>query len=103
MEKARRRGSREWADIVSEQERSGLSAIGFCKERSIGPASFYQWRRRIRDAGAGPDAGVVAKGSFIDMGQVGESDVTASVGASPWIVTLDLGGGLKLTLQRGRD
>lgn len=101
MERSKRRSPGQWAEIVGEQERSGRSVRDFCEGRSIGLASFYQWRRRVRDTGPGSDVGVGAKGSFIDMGQIGSSGDSASAGGRSLVVTLDLGEGATLTVRRG--
>jgi hypothetical protein len=38
----------QWREQVAEQERSGLSAKQFCKERGLKECSFYAWRKRLR-------------------------------------------------------
>ena len=101
MERRKIRSRRQWAEIIGEQERSGLSAKDFCLGKSIGLANFYQWRRRARDEVSGAEGKMYASESFIDMGQIGSAGVAASNGVNPWVVTLDLGEGFKLTLERG--
>jgi len=127
MEQRKTRSRMEWLDIVGQQEESGLSARAFCQARAVGLASFYQWRRRLRDEvpvaagktdaasgnnGAGktksaggiepsePSGETESPGVFIDMGQVASSGVEPATGGGRWVVTLDLGEGLKLTLRR---
>ena len=41
-----------WAEIVRRQAGSGLSVAAFCRRSHIAQASFYAWRRKLRDAGA---------------------------------------------------
>jgi transposase len=41
----------QWREWVAEQERSGLSARRFCKERGLSESSFYAWRKRLREQG----------------------------------------------------
>ena len=101
MGRQKRRSRGQWEEIIVEQQRSGLSARDYCEAKSIGPASFYQWRRRLGDAVFGAEGGIDSRGSFIDMGQIGSSGVSGATGVSAWVVTLDLGEGLKLTLERG--
>ena len=101
MGRRQRRSQRQWEKIIGEQERSGLSARAYCKAESIGTASFYQWRRRLGDAVSGVKGGTDSRESFLDMGPIGSSGVSAATGVSPWVVTLDLGEGFKLTLKRG--
>ena len=44
----------EWLERIERQARSGLTGAKFCEQESIGPASFYQWKRKLaRDT---PDA-----------------------------------------------
>ena len=102
MERIGRRSWDEWKGIVAEHKQSGLSARAFCKERSIGLASFYQWRKRIEGGKANTGKGAKKREPFIDMGNIDASDESANAETSPWIVTLELGGGMKLTLEAGR-
>ena len=37
-----------WREVIREQEASGLSIAAFCRQRGIGPASFYSWRTKLR-------------------------------------------------------
>ena len=39
----------EWAQRISEQQRSGISVKQFCKEHGLTEYSFYAWRRRLRE------------------------------------------------------
>src|SRR6476646_7325516 len=41
----------QWRERISEQERSGLSIKQFCTERGLTLWSFYDWRKRLREAG----------------------------------------------------
>jgi hypothetical protein len=38
-----------WRDAVAEWRKSGLSVRAFCSGRSLHEASFYGWRRTLRD------------------------------------------------------
>jgi hypothetical protein len=40
-----------WRERITEQGRSGLAVKEFCKERGISAWSFYDWRKRLREAG----------------------------------------------------
>lgn len=40
-----------WRERITEQGRSGLPVKEFCKERGISVWSFYDWRKRLREAG----------------------------------------------------
>jgi hypothetical protein len=49
-EKARAR-TELWRERITEQGRSGVSVKEFCKEQGISAWSFYDWRKRLREAG----------------------------------------------------
>lgn len=102
MERIKRRNKAQWVDIIAEQEKSGMSAKVFCSERSIGLASFYQWRRRISNDEL--DASPEKRGEkFIEMGRFETSEQSPMTDAtSRWTVTLELGGGMRLKLETGR-
>jgi hypothetical protein len=101
MERSKRKGLREWERIVGEQEKSGLNAAEFCRRSSIGLAGFYKWRKRIGDSRSRQVSMVDSAETFVDMGRIGIAGVPATPGSSPWIVSLDFGDDIKLTLRRG--
>jgi transposase-like protein len=39
----------QWRTIISEQPASGLSIAAYCRQRRVPEASFYAWRRKLRD------------------------------------------------------
>lgn len=41
----------QWRERIAEQQRSGLSIKQFCTERGLTLWSFYDWRKRLREAG----------------------------------------------------
>jgi transposase len=41
----------QWRGIVGRQAKSGLSIREFCAKEEISQASFYAWRRRLRQEG----------------------------------------------------
>ncbi|MBU0717257.1 MAG: hypothetical protein KJ749_03335 [Planctomycetes bacterium] len=41
-----------WRGILLRQAGSGLSVAAFCRQSRIPPASFYVWRRKLREAAA---------------------------------------------------
>ena len=41
--------SEQWRRIISEQPASGTSIAAFCRQRRISEASFFAWRRKLRD------------------------------------------------------
>ena len=38
-----------WRQAVERQTRSGISIAAFCEAEGVSTASFYAWRRRLRD------------------------------------------------------
>ena len=48
MERQKRQSSKYWEEILAEQATSGLTAIGFCRERAITPSSFFSANKRQR-------------------------------------------------------
>lgn len=42
--------SSRWRGIIQQQQASGLSVAAFCRRAKLPPASFYTWRRKLRDA-----------------------------------------------------
>lgn len=39
----------EWAERISEQQRSGISVKQFCKDHGLTEYSFYSWRKRVQE------------------------------------------------------
>ena len=72
----------------------------FCEAESIGKASFYQWRRRLRETPATNRIEVRREG-FIEVGQLGPAVTEQTGDGIPWQIALELGGGVTLTLRRG--
>jgi len=40
---------KRWSRLIQQHEQSDLTISDFCDLHEISTASFYQWRRRIRD------------------------------------------------------
>lgn len=98
----RRRGRGEWERIVRAQEESGLSVRAFCLRESVGTASFYTWRRRIRATASGSASeGRALRESFIDLGRIGSGLRASGEMARSFEVRVDFGEGFTLTVRRG--
>ena len=41
---------RRWKQRFREFERSGLTVVEFCQQLDVSTASFYLWKRKLRDA-----------------------------------------------------
>jgi transposase-like protein len=43
-----RSARKAWAERIERFEHAGQTVAEFCSDEGVSPASFYQWRRRIR-------------------------------------------------------
>ncbi len=74
---------RWWQRLILSYDSSGLSIAAFCQQRDVSTASFYAWRRRLReDATPTP-----AASSFIAV------ELTPSLGQP---IEVHLPGGVRL-------
>lgn len=49
MAKRSRTATRQaWADRIDRFEQAGQTVAQFCAAEGVSPASFYQWRRKLR-------------------------------------------------------
>lgn len=89
-----RRSSTEWLALVEAHQQSGLSSAQFCDQNNISYASFYKWKKRysFSEPNTAPQQ---QEGDFIDL-----SSITSTPGL--WNITLSLGDGIELTLNRSR-
>jgi len=39
--------TKHWQNIFEQQQSSGLSIIGFCRENKVNVSTFYGWRKRL--------------------------------------------------------
>lgn len=46
-----RRSASEWAQIVAEWKRSGLSGVTFAEEHDLCAASLYTWAKKLQQRG----------------------------------------------------
>jgi transposase len=51
VEDRARAKAEQWREHIAEQQSSGLSIKQFCKERGLTLWTFYDWRKRLREAG----------------------------------------------------
>jgi transposase len=56
-----------WSKLIAEQEASGKAVAPFCRERGLGEATFYQWRKRLRGSETVRFAVLEAKGETADL------------------------------------
>lgn len=43
----------KWSAHINRQTESGLSQAAYCRRHDLHPASFSQWKRRLREDGPG--------------------------------------------------
>ena len=94
---APRRSAEQWQVLINQWQHSDQSAKQFCKEQSLGYASFCQWRKRLAKADdqALTTERSASEPSFIDLASLGASQ------PGGWHIVLSLGGGVELTLSQG--
>lgn len=100
MEQTRRqrRSAGAWQAVLARFSESGLTVAAFCEREGINPASFYQWRSKLGDAGKpakspAPISEPLTTAGFVDLG-------TLTARGSRFELHLDLGGGVTLRLAR---
>jgi transposase-like protein len=38
---------KKWAELIRQQQQSGLSVTAFCRNRGFSDQTFYNWRKRL--------------------------------------------------------
>jgi hypothetical protein len=94
----RRRSADAWRELVSRQERSGLSVQAFCRREGISAWSLYSWRSRLgstaeTESTEGRSIESTPPEGFIELGALRSSQSRCEI-------RLDLGGGVVLHLVR---
>jgi ribosomal protein L35AE/L33A len=87
-----RRGEVFWQKMVELHSASGLSAVAFCKERSLKRGTFLRWRKRFRVE----DRNKV----FIELRKVGSSLGTKGQSAG---IEIRVGNDIQITVRSGSD
>jgi transposase-like protein len=54
MSQARRANGDKGQQLIDDQRTSGDTVAAFCRDRQIGQASFFAWRRRLSSGQASP-------------------------------------------------
>jgi hypothetical protein len=44
---AGRNSEKKWAELIRQQQESGVSVSVFCRERGFSDQAFYYWRKRL--------------------------------------------------------
>jgi transposase-like protein len=54
MEQQKEEERIRWRELLSEQQESGKSIAGFCRDHGLPVWQFYEWKKRLRSAEAEP-------------------------------------------------
>jgi hypothetical protein len=88
------------------QELSGLGVAEYCRRHDVRPATFYGWRRLVREGGrACTEGGAV---SFTEVVRVGASGMPPWPGSpalvgTPWAAEVALASGTVVRVGAGAD
>lgn len=81
MAKQTRASRREyWQQILQRQQASGLSIQRFCQQESLATATFFEWKRKFRQASCAPEASVAAAVHFAAVRVVPEASAAMPAG-----------------------
>jgi hypothetical protein len=81
MAKQTRASRREyWQQTIQRQQASGLSIQRFCRREHLATATFFQWKRRFRQASPGPEASEAAAVNFAAVRIVPEASAATPTG-----------------------
>jgi len=58
----------EWREIFRQQQASGLPVTAFCRRQRVPQASFFAWRRKLREAGSFAEVKVAPEPAFRGRG-----------------------------------
>lgn len=86
--KHKRYTAQQWANLINEQQASGVPVDVFCVRKGVGTSTFTKWRRRLLDDADPSSHRPVDKGrGFVE-----------AVPPSNAVVSLVLAGGVRLEL-----
>ena len=89
---------RQWQERVTRFATSDLNVAEFCQQEGVGTASFYQWRRRLRDSLATADAPATHTPRFLPLVLAGAPPLAGSLG--PVALELELPNQVRLRIAR---
>lgn len=69
-----------WQQIIERQQASGLSIHRFCQQESLATATFFEWKRKFRQASPAPEAPAAAAVNFATVRVVPEASAAMPVG-----------------------
>lgn len=83
-----------WRGVIESQAESGLSVAEFCRRHDVSPASFYAWRKRLREENAASRHGK-STGAFTALRVVDDAAVSDDAGGG---ASIEFPGGAVLRL-----
>jgi len=87
-----------WRELLERQAHSGLSISGFCAQEGVHVSSFYEWRRKLKEATPTHGVGTELSTGFVrvdvELGQSTDADSG---------VNIALAGGASIRLMKGFD
>ena len=89
--------SERWRRIILRQQRSGLSIAEYCRRHEVPPASFFAWKRRLRQ-----EAVLAPLPAFVPV-RATPAEPPSSLQPVHGAIELRLGRGRRLLLCPGFD
>ncbi len=81
-----------WREVLRKQRASGLTVAAFCRRSRIPQASFYVWRRKLREAAA-----------FTEVRVTSDHELTRGELPARGALELVLPGGRSIVVRPGFD
>jgi hypothetical protein len=104
MNQARRATREKWRQIILSQRGSDQTVAAYCRERGIGQASFFAWKRRLRAAsGTTGFVEVKAAADTVPADADGEDEKGFAAEGQAWAIEVCVRGGRLLRVRRGVD
>ena len=88
--------SQVWADRLDRFEHAGTTVASFCQAEGVSLASYYYWRRKIRDAQAAAPAKPAATFLPVTLGPLGRPQPSPR---HTTVMAVDLPGGIHVRLE----
>lgn len=90
MAKQTRASRREyWQQIIQRQQASGLSIQRFCRREDLATATFFEWKRKFRQARPASEASAAAAVSFAAVRVVPEASTATPAGTIEIVLSAD--------------
>lgn len=86
----------KWRGLVSEQEQSGQTVAGFCRDRGVHASQMFGWKRRFRQR---EETGFVE----VSVSPAADGADRGQAGMKQDVLEVRLGGGRSILVGRGFD